>query len=286
MYDSVRSTSPNENGLPRIPVDLSKHKLPIALHWIPIVLTSGVLPIVGYFALHYGTNLELNIVFAPWLGLMGVVSLYSLLTRTWAIFKRNSTCRPLGATSRWALDYFGWNFWFGFVVLTIFISLGISLKSIVVVSLPTSILLLYVSLELVFSTIGVSTGMKAPFRFSSVGRGETMRPGSYVIAEDIVSVDGKQGQEFRKAWSDRYEASAPFRSLLWQLDLLWGTTGLAIVAAIWGIVFGVSDHREVGYTIGWALPWVWAAVMTLVTIRMAKAMLRQEEKMYSRGVPV
>jgi hypothetical protein len=60
------------------------------------------------------------------------------------------------------------------------------------------------------------------------------------------------------------------------MDMLWGTTGLAVVAVIWGCAFGIDNH-DIGYAIGWALPWVWAGLMTLLTIQMSKAMLRKEE---------
>lgn len=184
---------------------------------------------------------------------MGVVSLFALLRRTWALIKKGSTCRPLGMRSRWGLDYFDWNFLFGFLMLTAFISAGIAAESITIVSLPTSILMLYVCFELLLVPVLSSMGVKAFMRFSSVARGETLRPGTYVIVEDIVAVDGKQGQAFRQAWSDRYEASVVMRQHLQRMDLLWGSTGLAMVALIWGLVFGLNTsrtNREVAYSLG------------------------------------
>ena len=64
-------------------------------------------------------------------------------------------------------------------------------------------------------------------------------------------------------------------TLLRRLDVLWAVTGLGVFAAIWGVVFGVDD-KEIGYGLGWGLPWVWAGKMTLVTIWMAKRMLRRQ----------
>ena len=173
----------NAAGLPRLPLNLRDHKLPIAIQWSLIVLSSGVLPIVGYFALHYGTNLQLKIILSPWLGFMGVTSVFALLKRTWFLVKKDSTCRPLEMTGRWGLDYFGWNFLFGFIVLTILISLGISLENLTIVSLPLSILILYVSLELLLARAAMAMGIRAPFRFSSLARGEEMRPGVYVMSK-------------------------------------------------------------------------------------------------------
>ncbi|KAF2485399.1 hypothetical protein BDY17DRAFT_293522 [Neohortaea acidophila] len=251
---NIEQHDTNASGLPRIPLDLTRHKLSIALHWLPIILTSCILPIVGYFALRYGSeDLQLRIILSPWLALMGVVSLYSLLTRSWALIRRDSTCRPLAQTSRWGMDFFGWNFVFGFLMLTALISAGISTQNLTVVSLPTSVLMLYVCFELVLVQVIMAMGLQAPIRFSSIQKGSAVRPGTYVICEDIVAVDGKRGQAFRQAWNDRYEASAVFRLHLRRMDLLWGISGLAIVAIIWGLVFGLSDtrvKREIVYSIG------------------------------------
>ena len=275
--------STNAVGLPRLPVNLRDHKLPIGITWGVIVLSSGILPIVGYFALRYGTDLELNIIFAPFLGFMGVTSIFSLGKRTYDLMKKDSNCRPVGVEQGWKMDYFGWNFLVGFLYLTVFISVGIALKSVVVVSLPLSVLLLVVSLQLVLGAAGMAAGMRAPFRFSSLAKGEPQRPGTMIIVEDVVAVDGKQGRAWREAWIRRYEASSALRSHLRRMDLIWGVSGLAIVAVIWGCVFGIANH-EVGYAIGWALPWVWAGLMTMLTIQMSKSMLRKEAVMQSSNV--
>lgn len=243
------STSLNAHGFPRLPLNLSEHKLPIALNWGAIVLTSGLLPLVGFFALRYGTDETLSICLAPWLALMGVVSVFSLLMRSWSLVKKNSTCRPLGVKNAVTMDYFGWNFWAGFVSLSVLITLGSVLEELLLVSLPLSVLMLDVCAQLLLVQVLISMGVRAPFRFSSVARGQPIRPGSYAIAEDVVAVEGKQGQHFRQAWNDRYEASAAFRSHLRRVDLLWGSTGLCVVGLIWGVVFGVENH-QIGFAVG------------------------------------
>ena len=80
-----------------------------------------------------------------------------------------------------------------------------------------------------------------------------MRPAVYIIAEDVVAVDGEQGDLFRAQWNARYESSAPFRSLLARLDWLWGISGVSIAGAIIGIIFGVKND-SVGWAVGTVSP--------------------------------
>lgn len=268
----------NAAGLPALNVDLRAHKLPIAIPWIVLLFTACVLPIAGFYALHFATDVELSIQLAPWLGLFGVASLQSLFTRTWRLIKNTNGCRPLGQSSAIGLDFFGWNFIFGFVVLTVAISLGIGLEIMELASIPLSILILYVCLELLICQLFMAFGIGAPFRISSIARGTTVRPGVYVIAEDVVAVDAKRGRAFREAFQARYEASPAMRAHLRRLDYIWGVSGLLVVAFIFGVVFGVKN-KLVGYGVGWALPWAWAGAMALTTFRMGSGVLMKEREM-------
>lgn len=116
--------------------------------------------------------------------------------------------------------------------------------------------MLYVSSKLILIQVLIFLGIRAPFRISSVGKGDPSRSGCYSIVEDIVAVDGGAGQGFREAWSKQFEASQPLRSHLNHMDLLWGVSGLAVAAGVFGAVLGV-ENNEVGYVVGWGIPWVW-----------------------------
>lgn len=88
----------SKEDLPRIAYDLRDHQLGIIISWSIIFVTGGVLPIVLYFALRYAAKLELSTTLAVTSALFGVFSLYSLVKRSWLLLKKNSTCRPIGAT--------------------------------------------------------------------------------------------------------------------------------------------------------------------------------------------
>lgn len=137
--------------------------------------------------------------------------------------------------------------------------------------------MLYVCIELILVEIGISLNISAPFRFSSVPKGARLRPGVFIVTEDVVAVDGKQGEAWRQAWNDRYEADVELRWLCRTLDWAWGVSGLCIVAVIWGLAFATdSVDEEVAYAIGWGMPWIWGGIMAVLTIWTAKRMLRRQ----------
>ncbi|KAL9067282.1 MAG: hypothetical protein Q9161_006981 [Pseudevernia consocians] len=275
-----------KDPIARIPLNLRRHIPVIALQASILIFTSGILPLVGYFAVHYSTTLKTQYILSIFTPIFGVVSLYSFTQRTIRLAKRSSTCRPLGSTGAWTLDYFDWNFAFGFVVVSVVIAIGISRNpsSVKITSLPLSILILMVSGQLVALIPLRAMGLRAPFRFSSVAKGEALRPGVYVIAEDVVAVDGEQGDVFRAQWNARYESSAPFRTLLARLDWLWGVSGVVLAGAVIGVIFGVKQDA-VGWAVGWSVPWIWAASMMLVTIEMTKSTCRLENDMARQVSP-
>ncbi|KAF7185102.1 hypothetical protein HII31_13377 [Pseudocercospora fuligena] len=268
-----------------LPLDLSQHKLPLTLSWTTIILANGILPIVLYFALRHGTSLDLSVVLTVPTVLMSVPALWQLFQRTYYLLTNRKGCRPLGMTSSstkwyksWSnFDYFQWNYIFGLVALTIFISVGTSIPSLPATAVSLSVLMLYVCLELILVEIGILLNLSAPFRFSSVPKGAPLRPGVFIVAEDVVAVDGKQGGAWRQGWNDRYEADAELQRLCRTLDWVWGVSGLCVVAVIWGLAFAMdSVDEEVSYAIGWGLPWAWAGIMAVLTIWMAKRMLRRQ----------
>ena len=149
------------------------------------------------------------------------------------------------------MDYFDWNFILGFAVVAVVIALGISKKppNVRWVALSLPILMLQVCAQMVLLVPLSAMHVRAPFRFSSIGRGELLKPAVYVIAEDVIAVDAKQGDVFRAQWKARYESSQPFRNLLTQLDLLWGVSGVLTAGGIIAVIFAVKQ-TDVGWAVG------------------------------------
>ena len=249
------SSSPSPSKIARIPLNLRAHKGIIAFHVSLIFLTSCLIPLAVYYPLFYKTSVKPQIIFAIVTPIFGVVSLYSLIMRTIRLLSPTSRYLPLGQKSKWGLDYFDWNFIGGFIAVSVIISIGISRKpsNIRIVSLPLPILLLQVCLQMVALIPLRAMNVRAPFRFSSIGKGEPLKPASYVIAEDIVAVDAKQGDVFRAQFKARYESSPPIRTLLARLDLLWGVTGTLVAGGIIAVIFAV-EQTDVGWAVGMRFP--------------------------------
>lgn len=137
------------------------------------------------------------------------------------------------------------------------------------------------SVQGVFGTVLLLTDLfhlfavPAPVRISSVPRGGSVRPGIYPLIEDICAVDGAGTMEFRKALERRYKASPVFRAMLRNLGLFWALGALASAAGTMYLVFDLDD-TDVGYTIGWTVPFVWSGISLLITIRYVQYMLRKE----------
>lgn len=76
-----------------------------------------------------------------------------------------------------------------------------------------------------------------------------MRPGVFTLMEDVVAVDGSGGQNFREALCARYEASKEFRSMLEQLNWVWGLASL-LVAVVTTILVFVVESEDAAFAIG------------------------------------
>ena len=106
--------------------------------------------------------------------------------------------------------------------------------------MPLSVLLYEVSLLLIISSLATRFGLRTPVRLSSLASGEQARPGLFTIVEDVVAVDGGQGDTFRELWDARYKKSEEMRSLLANLSWIWGLSGLVMAIVVTVLVFTIN----------------------------------------------
>lgn len=126
--------------------------------------------------------------------------------------------------------------------------------------------------------------IRVPFRVSSFPAGAHLPPLPYVFIEDLCAVDGGGGVDFRYAFKRRYEESAVIRKLLRDTAVWWGLSG-TILCTILIAISWTTDHydTDIGYALGYATPWVWAFICSLLTVQYAKKEVRRERSEWRRS---
>jgi len=125
--------------------------------------------------------------------------------------------------------------------------------------------------------------IRVPFRVSSLPPREPLPPLTYTYVEDIIAIDGHGGLAFRDAWRKRYEASIVMRKLLRDVALLWGFGGVLVAGALIAIAWTTSEN--VGYGLGYGVPWIWAGISAAWTVWWARKMLRREKEEWESERP-
>ncbi|KAH8905700.1 hypothetical protein BR93DRAFT_697316 [Coniochaeta sp. PMI_546] len=278
---------------PSLNYTLRTRKLSIAIFWSLILFDSVVLPIALYFALWYGvgpgTNtpterkqkLSANAVFSIVTAAVGGASILEYFIRLRRLWRKNSTCRVIGAR-RWYLDAFHWNYSLGWIVVMIELIVGTvpEFPPIRLLAMPVPTMLFVLATELLVVDILRVFHVPAPVRISSVPKGAQLRPGIYSLIEDICAVDGSGGTEFRTALDRRYAASHIFRTMLRRLGVFWAVGGEACAVVCTILIFTIN--AEAGYVIGWSVPFIWGGVWTLCTFWYVNRQLKIERQEWSK----
>lgn len=138
--------------------------------------------------------------------------------------------------------------------------------------------------------------------------GGHVRPGVYTFVEDVVAVNGGAGRPYREALDARYNASKSFRILMIELSWFWSIGALVVGSVLTVLVCVHAVHKDVAYgigesehdtlclcetivtdsSLGWAVPFIWAGIWTLITIPWVQRALDKEEAEWGEihhGVP-
>lgn len=146
--------------------------------------------------------------------------------------------------------------------------------------LAPSLLVAQVSLQSIIASFLNLIKFRLPFRFGSVPKGDVIRPASYYIWEDIVSVDGGGGAAFRARFDARYRASPPFQVMLRNLGFLLGSGGLALLGMELGLTFS-GANMDIVYGTSLAIAVVWAGVGAIVGITYCRYALHKEKAWFA-----
>ncbi|KAH8429274.1 uncharacterized protein LDX57_006941 [Aspergillus melleus] len=153
------------------------------------------------------------------------------------------------------LDYFQWNFLFGFVYIAALLAVAVAIAhprentAVLLVSLPLPLLAFQISSQLVFGSMLVCLRAKYPFRVSSMAKGALVRPGVYTIIEDVVAVDGGHGVHFRQLMNASYISNKALQALLQWMGWAWGLSGLGVSILLLALIGSLAD-KEISYVLG------------------------------------
>ncbi|DAA73142.1 TPA_exp: Uncharacterized protein A8136_5067 [Trichophyton benhamiae CBS 112371] len=275
-------------GPPELPYSLRSRKRSISIFWTLFIIDTLVQPLVLYFTLWYCTNLSHNLVFTISTAALGGVAVVEYFYRFYNLFKKGSKVRPLNARRSW-LDFFQVNFTIVWLILAVELIIGTVQEEpyIRLLAMPLPTVMFYFGLVHLTLDLLRALGYQAPFRISSTPKGYVMPTALYVLIEDVVAVDGGGGQVYRRAIRDRYLSSPYFRQMLFEMNCFWGGGSVVFAAVITALVF--TTPRDVAYTLGWSLPFVWAGTWVLITIPWVQADLRKEKAAWGKyslhGIP-
>lgn len=256
----------------------------ISLMWID----GCIIPIALYYGLHYG-GVAGWIIFAIVTTIWGGPTYLEFGLRTLKLMKKERFYRPLGTDSRWCFDYLTWVSVAGITAVTALFVIG-SAPHIVwlrVLCMPMPALSYVLGILCFLPTLYYQRGWKAPFRLSSTGKGENVKPGVYYFIEDTVAVNANAGRPYREALAARWEASPRFRTMIYQQSLFWSIPAMIIPIPLTVIAVIHSVSPNVAYAICWAVPFVWATLWGVISLWWCKRdMVRERHEWESTKAPL
>ncbi|KAJ9659128.1 hypothetical protein H2198_003270 [Neophaeococcomyces mojaviensis] len=257
----------------------------ITLMWID----ACVLPIALYYGMYYGGGVAGWIIFAIVTTIWGGPTYLEFALRTFKLMKKERFYRPLGTNSRWCFDFLTYVSVISITAVTTLFIVG-SAPHIVwlrVLTMPMPALLYCLGGSLGFVTLYNVCGWKAPFRISSTGKGEPVKPGVYYFIEDTVAVNANAGRPFREALAARYDASPRFRQMLYWQSVFWAVPPLILAIPLTVIALIHSVPATVAYGICWAVPFIWATIWGIVSMWWVKRdMVRERLEWEATNAPL
>jgi hypothetical protein len=261
-----------------------------------MVFDACIVPILLYYALNFGGNVQGWITFAVITAIWGGPTYIEFAVRSLRLIKKENFFKPLGANQRWAFDITNWILVLTIAVVTSLLVVGAAphIVFLRVLSMPAPAILFCLAGPIFLMTLYSACGWKAPFRISSTTKGEKVLPGIYYIAEDIVAVNAGGGRPFREGWAARYIASPIFRKMIRDQSWFWSIPGLLVAAACTVVVcinpvpepvaygIGKSLHFDIcswaNGILGWGVPFLWGGIWAAITVPWVRSVMAKEKK--------
>lgn len=128
----------------------------------------------------------------------------------------------------------------------------------------------------IYSAIQTMRKVPLPFNMSSTEKGKPWRPAMVALVEDAGGVEGQGGIVYRSNVMKRYEVSPIFRRLMLVLTWVWGVGLLCVAITSTAIIMTLPVN--IGFGIGWGLPYIFGVVWACFTMVYVKMQLRLEKR--------
>ncbi|KAL5417149.1 hypothetical protein PMIN03_001773 [Paraphaeosphaeria minitans] len=265
-----------------LPYTLHTRYASIATAW-SVILTPPIFLNLGlFYGLWYGKpDLDRVLVLTLPTAILGLFTALATIDRVWKLIQPSPKYRPLNSPPH-ALDVFQWGYFAVLVSISALISSALARKDadydfqIRLLSLPAVILMALVATLTLLSLVLHLTGWRLPFRFGSMPTGNVLRPAVYYIVEDVVAVDGGGGAEYRNAFCARYESSAVFRRMIFEVSVVWMLWFYVLAGVFAVLVFRLPVVAV--YAVGWAGPFPCAGIMVVWTVFYVRVRLMEERE--------
>ncbi|KAG9239857.1 hypothetical protein BJ878DRAFT_530347 [Calycina marina] len=243
-----------------------------------MVIDACVVPIVLYYGMTFGGNIEGYITFAVITAIWGGPTYVEFAIRSLRLIKKEHFYKPLGVEKRWAFDITNWILILFISTVTALLIIGAAPHEVFlrVLSMPGPAILFCLSGPIFFLSVFNMFGWKAPFQISSTKKGDLVLPGVYYILEDIVAVNAGGGRPFREGLAARYNASPIFRKMLRDQSWFWSVGGILMGIACTIVVCIQEVKKEVAYGIGWGVPFLWAGIWAAITVTWVRSVMHRE----------
>lgn len=217
-----------------------------------MVIDACVVPIVLYYGLTFGGNIQGYITFAVITAIWGGPTYVEFAVRSLRLIKTERFFKPLGVDKRWAFDITNWILVLTIAAVTSLLIVGAAphIVFLRVLSMPGPAILYCLTGPIFLLSLYSACGWKAPFRISSTQMGREVLPGVYYIVEDIVAVNAGGGRPFREGLAARYNASPLFRKMMRDQSWFWSVPGLLVAIACTIVVCIHPVPSHIAYGIG------------------------------------
>ncbi|KAG8847158.1 hypothetical protein FRB96_001676 [Tulasnella sp. 330] len=210
-------------------------------------------------------------------GSLGVSAMFEFPRRLYKLWRYRERYGPLNDDVKWHLDSFMHSYTLAMILASVPLAVAPAMNPPL-----TKFFLMFTAIligSLGLCMIPTLFRPKTPVWISSDRPGTIMKPAIFYMVEDICAVDCSKGRPFRREWNDRYNASPPFRCLMYQLTVFWVIGCTVYVGISAAVVFTTDVDFAFAFTLG--LVYIWGVIWYSITHIWVHYALKRERKWWA-----